>query len=58
MAVLNAALRLHARYKFSYWDCAVISAARELGCTRLLTEDLTHGQKIVGLTVVNPFKQS
>lgn len=58
LAVLNDALRIHIKHKFSYWDCAVIAAAKEAGCNRLLTEDLTHGQIVEGLTIVNPFAAS
>jgi predicted nucleic acid-binding protein len=56
--IVVSALRLTARYKFSFWDSAIIAAALAKGCTRLLTEDLTHGQKVEGLTIVNPFAAS
>ena len=54
--VLNDALRLKHALGFSYWDCAVIAAAQALGCRDLYTEDLSHGQVIDGLTIVNPFR--
>lgn len=53
--IVLSALRLTARYKFSYWDSAIIAAALAKGCNRLLTEDLTHGQIVEGLTILNPF---
>ena len=34
---------------------AILASALEAGCDTLLTEDLQGGQRIVSLTVVNPF---
>jgi predicted nucleic acid-binding protein len=34
----------------------IVAAALEAGCSRLLTEDLQHGQRIDGLTVEDPFQ--
>jgi len=42
MPILNSALRIRKAHGFSYWDSAVIAAARTLGCDRLYTEDLNH----------------
>ena len=55
LEVMHAALALKSRHGFSYWDSAIIAAALALGCDALLTEDLSHGQRIDGLTVINPF---
>ena len=49
------ALDLQQRYRFSFYDSLIVSAALEGGCTRLLTEDLQHGQLIEGLRIENPF---
>jgi predicted nucleic acid-binding protein len=54
-ALLSDALDLQARYGFSYWDCAIVAAARRLGCDELASEDMRHGQTIDGVTIVNPF---
>jgi predicted nucleic acid-binding protein len=43
---------------FSFWDALILSCARAAGCTRLLTEDLHHGQLVAGVRVVNPFQES
>jgi DUF2938 family protein len=52
----SAAIRLTRRLKLSFWDALIVQAALESGCTRLLTEDLQHGQLIAGrLRVENPF---
>jgi predicted nucleic acid-binding protein len=54
--IVRAALQIKARHGFSYWDSAIIAAARALGCDELLTEDLSHGRIIEGVTIVNPFR--
>ncbi len=41
--------------KLSLWDALIIEAARQAGCSRVLTEDLPDGQVIRGVRVVNPF---
>jgi predicted nucleic acid-binding protein len=56
MLVLNAALQIRKAYGFSYWDSAIVAAARTLGCDRLYTEDLNHGQMVEGLAVMDPFR--
>ena len=50
-------LALHAaqRWQLSHWDSLVIEAARQAGCTRVLTEDLAGGANYNGLTIENPF---
>ncbi len=54
-AVLQTALRICQTYRFSFWDSAIIAAALSLGCDKLYTEDLSHGQLVDGLAIVNPF---
>jgi predicted nucleic acid-binding protein len=39
----------------SYWDGAIVEAARVLGCKVVLSEDLNAGQSYDGVRVVNPF---
>lgn len=55
LGVLRDALEIRAAFGFSYWDAAIVAAARAAGCRELLTEDLSHGQKLGELTIVNPF---
>ncbi len=40
---------------FSFWDALIVEAAHAAGASRLLTEDLQHGQNIEGLRIENPF---
>ena len=42
-------------FGISYWDAAIIEAARALGCDVVLSEDLSDGQDYAGVSVENPF---
>jgi len=53
--VVHAALATRERYDLSYWDSAIIEAARELGCSDVLSEDLTDGGDYGGIRVSNAF---
>src|SRR5437660_10926753 len=46
--ILLAALETKERFQISYWDAAIIEAARTLGCPTLLSEDLNDGQDYGG----------
>jgi predicted nucleic acid-binding protein len=54
--VVLDALKIKARYGLSYWDAAIIAAARALGCRELCSEDMADGCDYEGTTVVNPFR--
>jgi predicted nucleic acid-binding protein len=54
--LLTAALDAKERFKISYWDAAIIEAARAIGCHTVLSEDLNHGQDYDGVKVINPFR--
>lgn len=55
VAVLQSALRLKERFQTTYWDAAILAAAKAARCQQLLSEDLNHGQDYDGVVVVNPF---
>lgn len=40
------------------YDATIIAAACANNCTLLYSEDLTHGQRIDGVLIANPFKPS
>ena len=50
------ALGIQKRWRFSWYDSLIITAALELDCDILYSEDLQHKQEIETLTVINPFK--
>lgn len=56
LMILNAALEINAAHGFSYWDSAIIAAARALGCRELYTEDMSHGREVDGVLIVDPFR--
>ncbi|HEX5308870.1 MAG TPA: PIN domain-containing protein [Solirubrobacteraceae bacterium] len=51
-----AAATVRERFRISYWDAAIIEAARLSGCETLLSEDLSDGQDYAGVWVSNPFR--
>lgn len=53
--LFGQALRLHNRYKLSWYDSLIVAAAIEAKCDVLYTEDLQHGQRFGDLVVTNPF---
>jgi predicted nucleic acid-binding protein len=53
--LVRAALTTTARYRISYWDAAIVEAARLLGCRIILSEDLSDRQDFNGVRVENPF---
>lgn len=52
------AIKLHRLEAIRFWDALIVTAARDAGCTVLLTEDLNAGQMIEGVRIENPFANS
>ncbi len=50
-----SAMSTRQRFDISYWDAAILEAARALGCDVVLSEDLNDGQDYAGVRVENPF---
>lgn len=55
LRLLRNALATAARWQISYWDAAIVEAAREAGCATLLSEDLQDGMDFAGVRVTDPF---
>jgi predicted nucleic acid-binding protein len=53
--VMFAAFTTRQRFGVSYWDAAILEAARSIGCDVVLSEDLSDGEDYAGIRVVNPF---
>jgi predicted nucleic acid-binding protein len=49
------AIETKRRFGISYWDAAILAAARQMGCQTVFSEDLDHGRAYDGIRVVNPF---
>jgi predicted nucleic acid-binding protein len=57
VALMTAAFASSSRFRISYWDAAIIEAARSLGCRTVLSEDLAHSRDYDGVVVRNPFRK-
>lgn len=42
-------------WRLSFWDGMVVASAEQNRAAELLTEDLSHGQIIAGVKILNPF---
>ena len=56
LPIMIAALEIKTIYHLSYWDAAIVAAARALGCRKLLTEDMSHGRVVEGVIISDPFR--
>lgn len=56
--VMLAAMATRRRFGISYWDAAIIEAARAVRCDVVLSEDLGDGQDYAGVRIENPFHGS
>jgi predicted nucleic acid-binding protein len=57
-ALFRAAVDVQQRFQLSYWDAAILAAAKLMGCQTVYSEDMNSGQNYDGVTVVNPFVAS
>jgi predicted nucleic acid-binding protein len=55
-ATILSASEIEERYMLSFWDSLIIAAASKANATKILTEDLNHGQVIAGILIENPFR--
>jgi len=54
---IKEAIKIADRYRFSFYDSLIISAALESGCKVLYSEDMHHGQVIEKkLKITSPFR--
>ena len=54
--VINDALRINARYQYSYYDSLMIASALASNCVYLFSEDMQHQQIIDNrLAIINPY---
>jgi predicted nucleic acid-binding protein len=55
-ALYSKAIELQGRSAIGFYDALIVAAALQAGSTRLLSEDLQHGQMFGALRVENPFR--
>jgi predicted nucleic acid-binding protein len=56
LSVLTLALAIKSTYRLSYWDSAIVAAAKTLGCRELYSEDMSHGRDVEGVVIIDPFR--
>jgi predicted nucleic acid-binding protein len=54
-ADVSAAFQIEDRARIGFWDALILAVAGRSGARRLLSEDVSSGQAIAGLTIHNPF---
>ena len=57
LTVFRTGVALSQRFRLSYWDGAILAAARACGCDAVYSEDLSDQQDYEGLRVINPFRE-
>ena len=53
--VVEAAWHIQDRYKLSWWDALIVSAAQVSDCRYLLSEDFQENLNLGNVVVINPF---
>ena len=56
LPVIEDAFALRSQFSLSYWDCAILAAARACGCDAVYSENFSDTQDYPGLQAINPFK--
>jgi predicted nucleic acid-binding protein len=53
--IVRRAGGLATRHRLQIWDAVICAASLSAGATHLLSEDMNHGHRLAGLTIINPF---
>jgi predicted nucleic acid-binding protein len=56
--LFRQAVVVQSRFCLSYWDAAVLTAARLARCNMLFSEDMGQLQVYDGVVVINPFAEA
>jgi predicted nucleic acid-binding protein len=54
--IFNTALDIKLESKYSFYDSLILSAAYKTDCKIIYSEDLSSGQKIKTMEIINPFR--
>ncbi|MCY3738441.1 MAG: PIN domain-containing protein [Gemmatimonadaceae bacterium] len=57
IGLFRAATAISRRFQLSYWDGAILAAARALKCDAVYSEDLSSEQDYDGLRIIDPFAE-
>ncbi|MBV6426140.1 MAG: hypothetical protein KIPDCIKN_00650 [Haliscomenobacter sp.] len=53
--LIKEAIDIQTIHQLSFWDSMILAAAKNAHCHTVLTEDMQHGARLVGLKLQNPF---
>ena len=53
--LFDRATEMKQKFGLSYWEAAILSAAKMLGCEAVYSEDMSHQEDYDGVVVINPF---
>lgn len=56
--LFTQAVEISQHFQLSYWDGAILAAARAMGCDAVYSEDMSDQQDYGGLRVINPFTET
>lgn len=45
------------RFQISYWDAAILAAAKQMGCTAIYSEDFDHTRQYDSIKFVDSFRE-
>ncbi len=54
--VTQQAWRIQDATNFKWWDCLLLGAASLAGVKYFLSDDMQHEQKVLAMTILNPFR--
>ncbi len=54
-ALIQEAIDCSVLNELSFWDALILATASSAGCSTIYSEDLNHGQRVLGVTVQNPY---
>jgi predicted nucleic acid-binding protein len=52
---LMQAIDRQTRHNLSFWDSMLLTTATQAGCSLVVSEDMSDGQRIDGVLILNPF---
>lgn len=56
ISLIQQGIKVSIHHKLRLWDALMIVAGYRADCKIMYSEDLTHGQVIQGIHILNPFK--
>lgn len=54
--ILTEALNAREAHQLSFWDSMITATALDADCDTLFSEDMSHGQLISNVQIINPFR--